>query len=161
MTFDPSILSNFFLIAVGFGTAFIVALWLSLIIWTFRDIRSRSKDPLIRILALLVTAVLFLPGVIIYFILRPAHTIEEEYQKALEEEALLQNIETKPICPGCSRRIQEDWVACPSCHTRLKKKCSHCGKLMELPWKICPYCAAPVPGAKIEEIDQFEAEKIE
>ncbi len=156
MTFDPSLLSNFFLIAVGLGAAFIAALWLSLIIWTFRDIRSRTKDPLVRILAVLVTAILFLPGVIIYFILRPRHTIEEEYQKVLEEEALLQNIESKPVCPACGRRTEEDWMACPGCHTILKKKCQHCGRLLELPWKICPYCAQAAPAPRTEEVKQFE-----
>jgi RNA polymerase subunit RPABC4/transcription elongation factor Spt4 len=156
MTFDPSILSNFFLIAVGFSTAFIVALWISLVIWAFRDIRTRTKDPLMRILALLVTAILFLPGVIIYFILRPKYTIEEEYQKVLEEEALLQNIESKPVCPGCGRRVQDDWMACPGCHTILKKKCHHCGRLLELPWKICPYCAHNVPVPRNEEVKPIE-----
>jgi predicted RNA-binding Zn-ribbon protein involved in translation (DUF1610 family) len=156
MTFDPSILSNFFLIAVGFGTAFIVALWVSLVIWTFRDIRTRSKDPFIRILALLVSAVLFLPGVIIYFVLRPPHTIEEDYQKVLEEEALLQTIETKPVCPACGRKVQETWMVCPGCHTVLKKKCQHCDQLLELSWKVCPYCGQAAPSSKIEEVKKFE-----
>ncbi|MHC1785309.1 MAG: zinc ribbon domain-containing protein [Anaerolineaceae bacterium] len=156
MTFDPSILSNFFLIGVGFGTAFIVALWVSLVIWTFRDIRIRTKDPFIRILALLVSAVLFLPGVIIYFVLRPPHTIEEEYQKVLEEEALLQTIESKPVCPGCGRKVQETWMVCPGCQTVLKKKCQHCGQLLELPWKVCPYCGQTASALKIEEVKKFE-----
>lgn len=158
MTFDPTTLSNFFLIAAGFGSAFIVALWVSLAIWTFRDIRTRTKDPLIRILAVLITAILFLPGAIIYFILRPRYTIEEEYQKVLEEEALLQNIETKPSCPACGRRVQDEWIACPGCHAILKKKCPHCGHLLELPWKICPYCAQSVPAARLEEVKQFEVD---
>jgi hypothetical protein len=37
--------------------------------------------------------VLFIPGVIIYLVLRPAKTIEEEYLTTLEEEALLRAIE--------------------------------------------------------------------
>lgn len=156
MTFDPSILSSFFTIAVSFGTAFIVALWVSLIVWTFRDIRSRSKDTLIRILAVLVAAVLFLPGVVVYFVLRPPHTIEEEYQKVLEEEALLQTIESKPVCPGCGRKVQEDWMICPGCHTVLKKKCRNCSKLLELPWKVCPYCGQTAPAGKSEEVKTIE-----
>ena len=53
MTFDPSSLSNFMLILMAWGGAFLAALWLSLIIWTYRDIRARARDPLGRILALL------------------------------------------------------------------------------------------------------------
>jgi RNA polymerase subunit RPABC4/transcription elongation factor Spt4 len=145
-------LSNLVLIAVGFGAAFLSALWLSLIIWTYRDIRRRARDPLARILAVLVVAVLFLPGVLVYLILRPQRTLEEEFQQTLEEEALLQSIEDNTVCPGCGRRIREDWVACPSCHTRLKKPCHQCGRLMELPWNLCPYCGTPAPGMRRENM---------
>ncbi len=121
---DTATLGNLALVAAAFGAAFLTALWFSLILWTYRDIRSRSRDPLLRILALLVVAVLFLPGILIYLILRPPRTLEEEYQRTLEEEALLQNIEDTPLCPGCTRRIQPDWQICPNCHTRLKKNLS-------------------------------------
>lgn len=146
MTIDPTFMSSLILILTGFGAAFIAALWLSLVIWTYRDICQRTRDPLVRILAVLVASVLFLPGVLIYLILRPAQTTDEEYQKSLEEEALLQSIEELPLCPGCSRRIDRQWIVCPNCHTKLMKTCPHCGKLMELPWNVCPFCATPVMG---------------
>jgi len=98
----------------------------------------------------LVVALLFLPGIVVYLILRPPRTLEEEYQHTLEEEALLQAIEDAPLCPGCGRRVKENWVICPSCHTRLKKACHQCGKLMELPWNLCPFCGAPAPGMRRE-----------
>ena len=157
MILDPSFLSNFLLVATAFGAAFVAALWLSLIIWTFRDIRSRARDPLVQILAALVVAVLFLPGILIYLILRPGRTLEEEFQHTLEEEALLQSIEENQACPGCGRRIREDWQACPNCHTRLKKACHHCGRLMELAWNLCPYCATPAPGMRRENLTVDEA----
>ncbi len=157
MPFDPSTLSSYLLILIGFGAAFIVALWLSLLIWTYRDIRGRARDPLMRILAVLVVAVLFLPGIVVYLILRPPHTLEEEYQHTLEEEALLQAIEDTPQCPGCGRRIKDDWIACPNCHTMLKKTCQQCGKYMELPWNLCPYCGAPAPGMRRENQSVEEA----
>jgi RNA polymerase subunit RPABC4/transcription elongation factor Spt4 len=59
----------------------------------------------------------------------------------LEEEALLQEIEEKPTCPGCGHRVHDDWQACPYCHTRLKKPCRHCVNLLELSWNLCPHCA--------------------
>lgn len=157
MIFDPANLSSFILIATGFGIAFVAALWLSLVIWTFRDIRTRARDPLVRILAALVVAVLFLPGILIYLILRPPRTLEDEYQHTLEEEALLQSIEDNPLCPGCGRRVREDWSACPNCHTRLKKPCHHCGKLMDLSWNLCPYCATPAPGMRRDDLSVSEA----
>jgi RNA polymerase subunit RPABC4/transcription elongation factor Spt4 len=157
MTFDPTLLSTLVLVATGFAAAFFAALWLSLIIWTYRDIRRRARDPLARILAVLVVAVLFLPGMLVYFILRPAKTLEEDFQQSLEEEALLQSIEDNSVCPGCNRRVREDWVACPSCYTRLKKPCHQCGKLMELAWNLCPYCGTPAPGMRRENLTVEDA----
>lgn len=141
MTFDPAFLSNLTLFATAITSAFGVALWFSLIIWTYRDIRQRVRYVPVQILAAVVVAVLFLPGIIIYLILRPAQTLEEEYQQALEEEALLHSIEENALCPGCSRKVQNNWVVCPSCHTQLRKPCPRCGKAVELPWDVCPYCA--------------------
>lgn len=154
---DPGVLSNFVLIVTGFTAAFVAALWLSLIFWTYRDIRQRTRDPLVHILATLVAAVLFLPGVLIYLILRPSHTLEEDYQRSLEEEALLQTIEETPQCPGCGRKVAQDWLVCPSCYTRLRKRCHQCGRLMELAWNICPYCGTAVSGARRENVTLDEA----
>lgn len=157
MIVDSITLSTYTLVAAGFAAAFLAALWVSLVIWTARDIRSRTRDPLTRILALLVVIVLFAPGVLIYLILRPRQTVDDEYQRSLEEEALLQTLEDIPQCPGCDRKVDPDWQLCPSCNTRLKKVCHNCGKLMELSWNICPYCATPAPGMRLENISMDEA----
>lgn len=150
MNLDPTSLSSLILILTAWGGAFLAALWLSLIIWTYRDIRQRTRDPLARILGTLVVAVLFLPGIVVYLILRPTRTLEEEYQHTLEEEALLQSLEDVALCPGCNRHVQDNWLVCPTCHTKLKKKCHHCGKLMDLPWNLCPFCGTPAPGMRRE-----------
>ena len=157
MSFEPTFLYSAFIVLVSFGGAFLAALWLALVFWTWRDIRSRARDPLMQVLAVLVVAVLNLPGVLVYLILRPAHTLEQEYQNTLEEEALLASIEDQTLCPGCERRVRDDWQVCPNCHTKLKKSCQHCGKLMELPWNICPYCGTPAPGMRKEA----EVEKVQ
>ena len=156
MTFDSTFLSAFTLVMTGFAGAFLVALWMALIFWTYRDIRSRHHDRLVHVLATALVAVLFLPGILVYLILRPAHTLEEEYQQTLEEEALLQSIEDQAICPGCERHIQPDWLVCPTCQTKLRKPCHACKRLMELPWNICPYCGAPEPGMHKEGITMEE-----
>lgn len=157
MSINPSAMNTTFLVLAALGAAFTAALWLSLMIWTFRDIRSRARDPLARILAVLVVAILFLPGIVIYLILRPSHTMEEEYQRTLEEEALLTAVEETALCPGCSRKIHDDWSICPNCHTRLKKPCHQCGRLMDLAWNLCPYCGTPAPGMRRESPSMEEA----
>jgi RNA polymerase subunit RPABC4/transcription elongation factor Spt4 len=150
MTFDPTFLSNLILVLTAFGGAFLAALWVSLVIWTYRDIRSRARDPLVHTLSALLVAVLNLPGVLVYLILRPPRTLEEEYQRTLEEEALLQALEDLPLCPGCERRVKDEWQVCPNCHTKLKKICHNCARLMELSWNICPHCGVPAPGMRVE-----------
>jgi len=120
--------------------ALLAAVWLSLIIWTFRDMRSRSRDPFAQILATLVVALLPGIGLLVYLILRPRETLSAAYERALEEEALLQEIEERPVCPGCSRTVDVHWMICPHCHTRLRKACPDCNALMDLHWKVCPFC---------------------
>ena len=159
MTLDPTFLSSFLLVLTAFGGAFLVALWIALIIWTYRDIRARARDPFVQILSALLVAVLNLPGILVYLILRPPRTLEEEYQRTLEEEALLQALEDLPLCPGCERRVRDEWQVCPNCHTKLKKSCHNCGKLMELPWNICPFCGTPAVGVRRESVSMDEALK--
>jgi RNA polymerase subunit RPABC4/transcription elongation factor Spt4 len=72
--------------------------------------------------------------------------LEEEYQRNLEEETLLQTLEEAPLCPGCSRKVKNDWLVCPTCRTRLNKKCVSCGRILELNWEICPYCETAATG---------------
>src|SRR3990172_3576898 len=139
----------FLYFSAAFG-AFLVALWLSLAFWTWRDIRARSNDRFLRVLAPLLVFLLSLPGVIVYLILRPRLTLEEEYERALEEEALLVGIEEQATCPGCSRRADREWQICPHCHTRLRKACARCGRLLDLPWNLCPYCGTPAQPVRAE-----------
>ena len=93
MDIDLGNLSQIASLLSAWGAAFLVALWLSLIFWTLRDARARMNNPRMRILAVLLVLLLFIPGVIIYLLLRPQITLEEEYLRTLEEEALLRAIE--------------------------------------------------------------------
>lgn len=133
-------------LTVYFGVV-LVAFWLAIVIWAFRDMRSRSRDLIGQILVALLVLALNVPGLIIYLLLRPRETLAEAYERSLEEEALLQEIEEKPTCPGCKSRVQADWQVCPSCHTRLKKPCIRCSQMLELSWNLCPYCATQQQAA--------------
>jgi hypothetical protein len=146
--FNLGSLGNLFTTFTAFFGAFLAALWLSLVFWTYRDARSRTQDRIVHFLAALVVLVLNLLGVVIYYVLRPRQTLDEAYQQSLEEEALLSQIESRIICPGCGANSEIDWQVCPHCHTRLRKPCVRCGKLMELPWQICPYCSTPASGTR-------------
>jgi len=47
---------------------------------------------------------------------------------------------TAGICPNCSMRIEQSYLACPSCGFALKDRCSECGQTMEKQWSFCPHC---------------------
>lgn len=155
MTLDQETINNILLFVITTTGAVSSAIWLGLILWTWRDMQLRSRDPLARIAASLMVALLGIFGIMIYVMLRPPETLTEAYERSLEEEALLQNIEEKPTCPGCGRPIKDAWQVCPYCHTKLKKPCVACGEMLDLPWNLCPYCATPqVAGQRVRQSGQ-------
>ncbi|MGC9349997.1 MAG: zinc ribbon domain-containing protein [Anaerolineae bacterium] len=137
---------------------FLTSVWLGMILWTFRDIRSRTRDVVVQILATLMVAVLTLPGLIVYFLIRPQETLSEAYEHALEQEALLQAIEEPEVCPGCGAKVQDDFIYCPYCHTHLKKNCIACDRVLELDWHICPYCGASQGSQVVEPVMDREVD---
>jgi RNA polymerase subunit RPABC4/transcription elongation factor Spt4 len=120
--------------------AYAAAFWFCLVVWTFRDIQKRSRDVLVQVLATMLVLLFNVPGLILYTILRPPETLAEAYARSLEEESLIQDIEDRQACPGCRRRVQSDFVVCPTCRAQLKRPCPSCGRLMQLGWRICAYC---------------------
>ena len=82
-------------------------IWVALIFWVFRDIRQRTRDPVMQIISVLLVLAGFLPGHWIYLILRPRQTLTELYERSLEEEAILQYLDDQKACPACRRRVRD------------------------------------------------------
>lgn len=138
---------------------YVVILWLAAAYWAFRDMQLRSENPILPYLAaaliVLFTPVLFVFGVIVYRIVRPQEKIGEVYERNLAEEALLAEVETLKTCPSCSRRVNEEWIICPTCRTRLNRVCANCGRLVGLDWSLCAWC-----GKDFERTDVASYEPI-
>lgn len=132
----------------------VLLVWISLAVWVYRDMRGRTRSRLSPWLAALMVFFLPVAGIIAYLLLRPRETLNEAYQRALEEEALLQQIEERPSCPGCSRLVQSGWIICPHCYTRLRRLCPNCQSPNELQWTLCPFCG-------YQEIEQLAEEAAE
>ena len=149
-------------IGITIIAAYLVALWIASIWWTFRDIRARTTDMLLQVAATLLVAVFSFPGLLIYFILRPPRTLAELYEESLEEEAFLQGIHVQAACPVCKNRAEPDFIFCPWCQTRLKRVCTRCERPLMLRWKLCPYCGQSVlPSPGIREADvEAHAERL-
>ncbi len=116
-------------------------IWVALIFWVFRDIRQRTRDPVMQLISVLLALAFFLPGHWVYLILRPRQTLTELYERSLEEEAILQDLDDQKACPACRRRVRDDFLVCPACLTDLKESCTGCGKPLDYGWLACPYCA--------------------
>ena len=139
-------------------SVFLTSVWLGMVLWTFHDIRSRTRDIIVQLLATLMVGVLTIPGLILYFLIRPRETLAEAYEHALEQEALLQAIEEPEACPSCGSKVQGEYLYCPYCHTQLRKTCVGCGKVMQLDWNLCPYCGTMQAPQVVEPVLDREVE---
>lgn len=122
--------------------AFLFAFWIAMGIWTFNDIRSRTSDWLAILLACVLVLIFPIVGWVLYIMIRPRQSLAEVYDRALEEEALLREIEETLACPSCGVPAKETWVYCPQCHNQLQHTCPSCGNLVRNEWDICVYCGA-------------------
>jgi RNA polymerase subunit RPABC4/transcription elongation factor Spt4 len=133
-----------------------IMLWLAAAYWAFRDMQSRTDNPLAPYLAaafvIVFTPILFPLAVFTYRIIRPQERIGEVYERNLAEEAMLAEIEAIPHCPNCDRRVEAAWIICPTCRTRLNRVCPNCTRLVGLDWTLCAWC-----GREFERHDQIAA----
>ena len=136
-----------FLLAIGI--AYLVALWFALVAWTFRDIEARSRSVFTQVFSTLLVVLFFVPGLLLYLILRPKETLDQAFQRALEEEYLLQDLDDLPLCPGCQRTVDPEFVLCPHCQTALRGPCPACTRLIDLRWNVCPYCSVPIDRSEL------------
>lgn len=122
---------------------YVALMWLASVIWTYRDISSRTQDQVSQ--AVMVGIVVALPiiGLPIYLALRPAETLQQSYDREIEQEAILADIQTQSACPSCRRPADPDFRVCAYCGTALKEPCPRCNELMLHAWRYCPHCATP------------------
>jgi len=146
-------LQSYVTILFGVAGGILLVLWLAVLAWVFKDIRSRSRSGSAALFAVLIVGLLPAIGLAVYLLLRPRLTLIDVYDRALEQEALLQQIEDKSVCPTCGKPTHPDWVLCPSCHTHLRQPCPACNSPLELTWDICPWCGC-LPAVLEEAVSE-------
>ena len=123
---------------------YLVILWLATAYWAFRDMQQRSDNAILPYLAaafiILFTPIFFIFAFWFYKIVRPHEKIGEVWERNLAEEALLAEVDAIHHCPGCDRRINDEWIICPTCRTRLNRVCPNCSRLVGLDWSLCAWC---------------------
>ena len=123
---------------------YLVILWLASAYWAFRDMQQRSDNAILPYFAsagiILFTPLFFVLAVWVYKIIRPHEKVGEVWERNLAEEALLAEVEAIHHCPTCERRIDDEWIICPTCRTRLNRVCPNCSRLVGLDWSLCAWC---------------------
>lgn len=120
--------------------AYLVLLWAASVLWAYRDIRGRSEDVIVQVLAVSMVLILPFAGIILHMILRPQQTLHDKYERSLEEQYLRRDLEENNVCPQCQRGIDPEFILCPHCHTSLRRRCGACDRVVDLTWSVCPYC---------------------
>lgn len=142
--------------------AFAVALWFALVVWTYRDAVLRSRNPLMQIFSTLIVVLFFIPGTVIYLLLRPRETLDERQQRWIEDEYLAQELDDLLTCPSCSRTVRDEWIYCPSCRFQLRHACRGCGRLVETGWEMCAFCGVDLRSTPSRQpAAESEGESIE
>jgi len=123
---------------------YLIILWLAGAYWAFRDMQQRTENPILPYVAasfiIIFTPIFFPLAIFVYKIIRPHEKIGEVYERNLAEEALLAEVEAIHSCPTCARRVDDEWIICPTCRTRLNRVCPNCSRLVGLDWSLCAWC---------------------
>lgn len=147
-----------------FGTALVVLLglfWIVLIGWVWIDSGERTSNTSYRVIYLLLVVILNIPGLIIYFIIRPSETIEQIYWADLERRYLKYETAELGDCSKCGSQLLPGYIYCTNCGNEIKKKCPTCGVMIAKNVKFCAYCGTQVGSRAVKEEEYPSVEVME
>jgi len=131
---------------------YLVVLWLASAVWAYRDMRHRAESEVASYLAagLIIGATpLFFPlAIVVYRIVRPPETLTEAWERHLSASAIEAEADALQGCYACGRRVDQEWLVCPTCGAKLHRVCADCGQLIDLDWIVCAWCGHEIerPG---------------
>ncbi len=124
---------------------FVVVFWVATVYWVYKDARRRIADPLIVVVSSIVGLVPFI-GPLIYMLFRPPEYLDDVRERELEIRAIERRLGGRDLrCPVCRADVEEDYLVCPVCTTKLRQACGGCGRPLEASWQVCPFCETPIP----------------
>lgn len=131
-------------LAINLIILIVVAIWLALVYWTYADAKRRIADRFL-ILCAVVGALFPFIGTAVYAIVRPSEYLDDVRERELEIEAAKAKLKELNhfLCDYCDHRVENDFLVCPNCHTRLRNSCRTCSKPIDPNWQVCPYCESP------------------
>lgn len=118
----------------------LVIFWIVVLYWVWLDSGDRTSSIGARIGYVLLAVLLFIPGLIIYILIRPPQTLEEIYWADLERRYLKYETSELGDCVRCGTQLYPGYTYCPNCRLLLKVKCPNCTVEMDKNCKYCPSC---------------------
>ncbi len=92
-------------------------------VYVYRDANKRGMNAVLWMLIALLTPSLL--GLIIYLLVRSNYS--------------------DLTCPNCNAPVEESYVVCPNCRTKLRPTCDVCSAPVQTTWKVCPHCGTDLP----------------
>ncbi len=140
--------------ALKFLVLYFFIVWISIIVWVYKDITNRTNSTIYQIISLLLVLIFTPFGVFIYLLIRPIRTITEKYYDEIEDNLdILSEAITHTVipCPNCKKEINSHYSFCPHCDFSLFAPCKWCGKSVSFDWNSCPHCGKKVKKKVIHE----------
>jgi hypothetical protein len=156
---DIDFASIFRMMGVG-----LLLFWLVVIWWVISDTRERFASKWAQFVVVAIVVLLPLFGFLIYLIVRPRTTTEEDEMLDLERRYLKFEAAGLGDCPSCGLELMPNFVYCPRCGRELRVKCASCEIYLEPNWMVCPFCGnhrEDVREEFMEEILPEESEDVE
>ncbi|MGI6423467.1 MAG: zinc-ribbon domain-containing protein [Candidatus Dojkabacteria bacterium] len=138
----------------------ILVFWIVLIGWVWIDSAERTSNKQWRLAYLFLVIFFNIPGLIIYFIIRPSETIEQVYWEDLERRYLKYETAELGDCSKCGSQLLPGYVFCVNCGNEIKRKCPNCQILIIKGVKFCPHCGTQV-AEKATQQEQPSVEVME
>src|SRR5919109_798956 len=115
-------------VARNLGIFLAVVFWLAVGYWVFKDARRRIEDPWLVGAATVLGLVPPFVGALIYMLFRPPEYLEDVRERELEIKAMEESLGRgrHQHCPVCRAEIDENFLVCPVCTTRLRQACVSC-----------------------------------
>jgi hypothetical protein len=94
---------------------------------------------------------------------RPPEYLEDVRERELEIKAMEESLGRggQQNCPVCRADIDDSFLVCPVCTTRLRQACVNCKAPLEPLWQVCPYCETQIESPAPIHFPPLEAPRRE
>lgn len=119
---------------------FIILLWFYCPIFILVDSNNRIKNLWIRLVLFILGGVFGPFFLVIYLLIRPKITFEEEFFYLLEKRFFYNQASKVLICRNCQNYIGEDKLYCTFCGYQNRFNCSKCQSIVDYDDDYCGFC---------------------